>query len=119
MSHSPQRLPLETTGSPDDPRISLERRTPMRPFQTILFAADFSVASQEAFRMACSLAVVGETRLHVLHVIEPDWVPEEPAGLGQVIQFYDAGTDEGRDETLKRRLCAAYAPPQPVDVAYH
>jgi nucleotide-binding universal stress UspA family protein len=90
----------------------------MQPFQTILFAADFSENSQEAFRMACSLAVEGQTRLHILHVVEPDWTPEEPAGLGQAIQFYDAGTDGGCDEAVKRRLCAAYVPSQPVEVDY-
>src|SRR5262245_35270168 len=90
----------------------------MRPFQTILFAADFSENSQEAFRTACSLAVEGQTRLHLLHVVEPDWVPEEPAGLGQALQFYDAGTAGGRDEAVKRRLYAAYVPFQPVDVVY-
>jgi len=30
----------------------------MQPFRTILFAADFSENSRDAFRMACSLAVV-------------------------------------------------------------
>ncbi len=44
----------------------------MEPFTTILFAADFSDASVEAFRMACSLAVEGRARLHVLHVVEVD-----------------------------------------------
>jgi nucleotide-binding universal stress UspA family protein len=91
----------------------------MRPFQTILFAADFSGNSREAFRCAGSLAVAGAARLHVLHVLEPDWVPEEPAGLGQPVQFYDAETDGGRDEALQRKLRATYAPDHPVAVEYH
>ena len=55
----------------------------MQPFRTILFAADFSENSKEAFRAACSLAVENKTRLIVLHVVEPNWVPEEPVHLGQ------------------------------------
>lgn len=92
----------------------------MKPFRSILFAADFSEASRDAFRMACSLTVEGETRLHVLHVFEPNWVPEEPAGFGQAPLFYDgSGTDGGRDESLRARLCEAYAPSRPIDVEYH
>ncbi len=92
----------------------------MEPFQTILFAADFSDASREAFRTACSLAVEGKTRLHVLHVVEPHAVPEEPSFLGQMgVQFYDANCDGNRDEELGRRLRASYAPNVPIDVAYH
>src|SRR5262249_35738193 len=91
----------------------------MKPFRTILFAADFSAASHEAFRMACSLAVEGKTRLLVLHVLEADWIPEEPAGLGQAVQFYDAGTPPGAEEALKQRLCAAYIPDRPVDIEYY
>jgi nucleotide-binding universal stress UspA family protein len=91
----------------------------MKPFRTILFAADFSAASQQAFRMACRVGVPGQTRLHVLHVIEPDWVPEEPAGFGQPNLFHDAAAVGDRDEPLIQRLCAAYAPAQPIDVEYH
>ncbi len=83
----------------------------MKPFQTILFGADFSEGSREAFRAACSLAVAGETRIHVVHVIEPNWVPEEPVPYGQAVMgFYDAQTDGGRDETLKRRMRDMYVP---------
>ena len=35
----------------------------MQPFRTILFAADFSENSKEAFEMACKLAVKDKTRL--------------------------------------------------------
>jgi nucleotide-binding universal stress UspA family protein len=92
----------------------------MKPFQTILFGADFSEGSREAFRAACSLAVAGQTCLHVLHVIEPNWVPEEPVPFGQAaVGFYDARTDGARDESLERRMREMYAPSGPVDVEYH
>ncbi len=41
----------------------------MQPFQTILFAADFSQNSKEAFRVACSLAAADKTRMIILHVV--------------------------------------------------
>ena len=63
--------------------FSRKRRTPMQPFEKILFAADFSENSKEAFRAACSLAVENKTRLVVLHVAEPKFVPEEPVYYGQ------------------------------------
>jgi nucleotide-binding universal stress UspA family protein len=92
----------------------------MKAFQSILFGADFSEASREAFRAACSLAVAGQTRVHVLHVIEPRWIPEEPVPFGQaVVEFYDAGVDGGRDELLGRRMREMYAPDEPIDVEYH
>ncbi len=92
----------------------------MTPFQTILFAADFSESSHEAFHTACSLAVEGQTRLHVLHVIEPNWVPEDPTFIGQAgVQFYDANTDGGRETQLEQRLSSDYAPDIPIDVEYH
>lgn len=92
----------------------------MKPFQTILCGADFSEGSRDAFRVACSLAVAGQTRLHVVHVIEPHWVPEEPVPYGQaVLEFYDAKGDGGRDEIVERRLREMYAPNDPLDVEYH
>jgi len=92
----------------------------MKPFQTILFAADFSQNAKDAFGAACSLATPGETRLHVLHVVEPNLVPEEPTFFGQAtVQFYDALKDGRSDETLKRSMSEVYAPDRPVDVEYH
>lgn len=92
----------------------------MTTFQTILFAADFSESSQEAFRTACVLAVEGQTRLHVLHVVEPNWVPEDPTFLGQAgVQFYDAFTDGSREAKLEKRLCTAHVPDIPIEVEYH
>ena len=93
----------------------------MKPFQTILFGADFSEGSRAAFRAACSLAVAGETRIHVVHVIEPNWVPEEPVPYGQAVMgFYDAQSDGGRYEAIRRRMRDMYVPNAgPVDVEYH
>jgi nucleotide-binding universal stress UspA family protein len=91
----------------------------MKPFQTMLFGADFSEGSREAFRAACSLAVPGQTRLHVFHVIEPHWVPEEPVPYGQVAMFHADEADGGRDATLLRRMREMYAPDIPIDVEYH
>jgi nucleotide-binding universal stress UspA family protein len=91
----------------------------MKPFQTILFAADFSGNSLAAFRSACPLMREGQTRLHVLHVIEPDWIPEEPAALGQAVQFSDAGRNGGRDEDWNWRMHEIYAPDRSVEVEYY
>ena len=94
-------------------------RTPMGPFRTILFAADFSADSKEAFGLACSLAVETKTRLFVLHVLEPNWVAEEPVYFGQAaVQFFDAGKDEHLHESVTRKLSAHYIPDEAVDVAY-
>jgi nucleotide-binding universal stress UspA family protein len=75
----------------------------MRPFRTILFAADFSENSMEAFRMAGSLAVDDKTRLFVVHVSGPDQAAEGPARI------------TGR-EALEKRLGETYVPNHPVDV---
>jgi len=91
----------------------------MQPFRTILFAADFSENSKEAFRAACSLAVENQTRLIVLHVVEPDWVPEEPVHFGQPIVPSFAARDEGRHEALKRKLGEVFTPSHPIDIEYH
>jgi nucleotide-binding universal stress UspA family protein len=91
----------------------------MQPFRTILFAADFSENSLEAFRAACSLAVDNKTRLIVLHVVEPNWVPQDPVYFGQAsIQFQNVGREESYHVTLKRKLCEVYAPNHPIDIAF-
>ncbi len=91
----------------------------MKPFQTILFGADFSEGSREAFRAGCSLASPGQTRIHALHVIEPHWVPEEPVPYGQVVPgFYAASVDGREREALLARMREMYAPCEPVDVEY-
>ena len=91
----------------------------MQPFRTILFAADFSENSKAAFRVACSLAVEEKTRLIVLHVVEPNWVPQEPVFFGQAtVQFQNAGRDEAYHESLKRKLAEVYTPNHPIDMAF-
>jgi len=88
----------------------------MSPFRIILFAADFSENSWEAFRSACSLAAEGEARLYVLHVVEPDLVVKTPdyLGLGSV----PASETEGVHEFLERRMVDVYVPTDPIDVEY-
>ena len=88
----------------------------MQPFRTTLFAADFSENSQQAFRMACSLAVEDKTRLIVLHVVESDWVAKRPEYLGEETNPPDE--TECLAEFLKRRLSEVYVPNHPLDVEY-
>ncbi len=83
----------------------------MKPFRTILFAADFSENSKQAFRVACSLAKEDKTRLYVLSVAGPDWVAEDPVFLGQgSVQFYKAPGDAHRLKLMEERLRDEYAP---------
>jgi len=92
----------------------------MKPFQTILFAADFSQNAKEAFGAACSLATPKETRLHILHVVQPDLVPEEPTFFGQAsVQFYDVQKDGRSDEAVMQSMREVYAPDRPCEVEYH
>jgi nucleotide-binding universal stress UspA family protein len=91
----------------------------MQPFETILFAADFSDSSQRAFELACSLADEKGTKLVVLHVLEPNWVPEEPVYFGQQsMQFYNLAAGETRCDALRRKLCEFYPPSCALDVTY-
>ena len=91
----------------------------MKAFRTILFAADFSESSKEAFRVACSLAREEKTRLCVLTVADPEWVGEDPVFFGQSkVQFYKQGNDEHRLEMLKDKLRGEYTPDHAVDVEY-
>jgi len=91
----------------------------MQPFRTILFAADFSENSKEAFHAACSLAVESKTRLIVLHVVDPNWVAEDPIYFGQQSVQFVAKRDEGHHEALKRKLAEVYTPNRPIDIQYH
>jgi len=91
----------------------------VQPFQTILFAADFSDNSKEAFRAACWLGVENKTRLVVLHVAEPTFVPQEPVCFGQLtVQFLPADPDKAHHDELKQKLREFYTPDHPLDVAY-
>ena len=91
----------------------------MQPFRTILFAADFSENSREAFRAACTLGVEDGTRLVVLHVVEPNYVAEEPAYYGQqVIQFFPKELDKAQHEALRQKMRLIYVPDHCLEVEY-
>jgi nucleotide-binding universal stress UspA family protein len=91
----------------------------MQPFRTILFAADFSERSKEAFRVACALADETRTRLFVVSVVERMPVVEQPVGFGEsggVVPL--GGADQAHHEAVKERLREVYTPHRPVDVLY-
>ena len=91
----------------------------MLPFQTILIAADFSESSREAFRAACSLAREDETRVIVLNVMEPRYVPEPPGYLGdQPVRYLRVARPPSEHESLQERLREVYTPDSPLDVEY-
>jgi len=91
----------------------------MKPFHTILFAADFSENSKEAFHAACSVAIENETRIFVLYVDEPSLVPEEPVYFGQqAVQYQAVVPDKAHIEAIKQKLREVYAPGRPIDVEY-
>ncbi len=91
----------------------------MQPFRNILFAADFSQNSHEAFRIACSLSSETKTRMSVFHVVEPHWVAEEPVYFGQpTVQYFDSGPSPNGLDELKRRLIEQYTPNHAIDVTY-
>ena len=91
----------------------------MQPFGKILFAADFSDNSKEAFRAACSLAMENKTTIVVLHVAEPSYVPEEPVCCGQqAVQFFRAAPDKAHLEALEQTMREVYTPDRPLDVKY-
>ncbi len=112
------RFAISSTAPPSQWQLN-EDHNPMQPFRTILFAADFSENSKEAFEAACSLAVDPETRLVVLYVAEPSYIPQEPVAYGQLtVQFLPTDPDKARHDELKRKLRELYVPTRPVDVAY-
>jgi len=88
----------------------------MTPFRIILFAADFSANSRDAFRVACSVADKRTSGLLVLHVVEPGWVAKAPEYLGQEETL--AFETEGFQEFLQRRMREVYAPNVPLEVDY-
>jgi nucleotide-binding universal stress UspA family protein len=91
----------------------------MPRFRTILVAADFSGRSAEAFRVACELAHEQQTRLFVLHVVEPEPVTQKSVYFGQLTEpFLAIERGPGYDAALKDRLRDAYAPGRPVEVEY-
>ena len=91
----------------------------MKPFRTILFAADFSENSREAFGAACSLARADKTRLFVLSVAEPHRVADDPVYFGQArVRFNALPSDKHRLAELREKLRNEYAPGEPIDVEY-
>lgn len=85
----------------------------MHPFQTFLFAGDFSKSSREAFRVASSLAREQSTRLVVLHVVEPPTVPGE---LNAALAFADVSP--AQLEAMRDQLREVYVPNHPIVVEY-
>jgi glycine betaine transporter len=96
-----------------------EKRVPLPQFRTILFAADLSARSHEAFRVACSLASEGATRLVVVHVREEFPVVEPLVGFGEVGGVAASpGDAAARDEAIFERLRQFYAPTHPIETRY-
>lgn len=80
----------------------------MPPLRNVLFAADFSENSVDAFRMACELAARDDALLIVLHVIDGN--RDEGARPSPGIEAFAA--------TRERRLREVYVTDRPVQVAY-
>ncbi len=95
------------------------RRLPLPMFQRVLFAADFSESSREAFRVACSLANDESTRLVVLHVIEMVHVAEQPMIYGELgVPVPITGDFPAHHQALADRMKDLYAPDHPIEVTY-
>ena len=69
----------------------------MLPIRTILHPTDFSERSQNAFRLACSLARDYGGHLIVLHVV--------PTPLAVYMEGVVAGPTEGFQEEVQAQLC--------------
>ncbi len=80
----------------------------MPPLRTILFAADLSPNSVDAFRIASSLAARDDALLIVLHVIDPDGDQEAGSSPGT----------EAPAATREERMREFYVPIHPIEVAY-
>jgi nucleotide-binding universal stress UspA family protein len=91
----------------------------MESFRKILFAADFSRNSHEAYRLARSLAAAPTSRITVLYVDEPTLVGDEPAHFGEAsAPFPRAGENSGRADAIKTRLRQLYAADGAMAVDY-
>ena len=91
----------------------------MIPFQIILVAADFSESSRKAFCVAYHLARDEKTRIHVVHVVEPTYVTEEPVYSGQqTIAFDPIQREPDFYESLKAQLRKFYLAEQALNVDY-
>jgi len=80
----------------------MSRLPSSRTIRTILCATDFSAASEEAFRVACSLAAEHAARLIVVHVAPPK-VPG--LGMSESLVLHDdyVGAIEARLRTFQGR----------------
>jgi len=83
----------------------MSRSSSTPTIRTILCATDFSAASEEAFGVACSLAVNQEAKLIVVHVASPA-VPG--VGMTESLALHDdyLGAIEARLRALERRAPA-------------
>jgi nucleotide-binding universal stress UspA family protein len=91
----------------------------MSLFQSIIVAADFSDASQEAFRVACSLACEGETHVIVLNVMEPKYEVETPVYFGdQTVHYTRIARSPSEQGAVKEKLQEVYSPDRPLNVTY-
>jgi nucleotide-binding universal stress UspA family protein len=91
----------------------------MQPSRTILFAADFSENSKDAFSLACSLAVENKTRVFVVQVIEPNAAGDLPDASSEPINPRShPGAAAARHEALKREMAELYKPNHPIEVEY-
>lgn len=70
----------------------------MKPIKTILYATDLSNTSSHAFRYAVGLAKALDSRLHVMHVLEP---LNEEARI--TLQMFMINAQE-RNQAIHRRL---------------
>jgi nucleotide-binding universal stress UspA family protein len=82
----------------------------MMPFKTILFATDFSAASQAAFEAAASLARDYRARIIAIHVVEP-----APMGFSEFTSY--VGPEEDKGEAMEQ-LQALPAPSPMVTIEY-
>jgi nucleotide-binding universal stress UspA family protein len=89
-------------------------------YRTILFAADFSERTREAFHVACALARDSAVRLIVLHVAEPVLFtePESHPGQAGFPQLFPSETPSHL-KTLESDLRAFYIADPQRDVEYH
>jgi nucleotide-binding universal stress UspA family protein len=82
----------------------------MIPFKTILFATDFSPASQKAFEVAATLAHDYKARIIVIHVLEPVTM-----GFSEFAAY--VGPEEDRAQALE--LLRTVKPASPLIVTEH
>jgi nucleotide-binding universal stress UspA family protein len=80
----------------------------MRPFRTILFAADFSENSIDAFRVACLLASRDQALLILFHVIDENRAEGMPAST----------EIEALEALREKQMLDLYVTQRPIELAY-